>query len=152
MRKYEGRRDRNYERTNSRRVLNVILRNLDFHWTITEEIIRFNIEGLIVELGYQKRKKEELIYIIGKRSKTWVTKFPPKEHRHATACMLIYSGVAASKPSLEGKCKRHHSFCSSYMRVPSKVLSNSKSLNSWVRPRFMFWLYYILVLWPYACY
>ena len=45
----------------------------------------------------EEKKRRTRIYIIGKRGKTWMTEFPPKEHRHATACSLLHSSTAGSK-------------------------------------------------------
>ena len=70
----------------------------------------------------EEEKRRTHIYIIGKRGKTWMTEFPPKEHRHATACTLLHSSTAGSKPSAKGMCKPHHPSSISYMKAPNTVL------------------------------
>ena len=94
------------------------------------------------------------IYTISKRSKTWMTEFPPEDGR-AMACTLLHSSTASSQPNAQGMCQLHRPSSISYMKAPNKVLCNSKSSNFWVRPpRFTFWLcyQYILGLWPYSSY
>ena len=59
----------------------------------------------------ERKKKNSYIYThtIGKRSKTWMTEFPPKDRR-ATACTLPHSSTASSEPSAEG--------CASFIAHP----------------------------------